>query len=69
MKFGGATPRPTAAYDVSEGAKTYDDWRKAVGAESWVREGAKMLREALNCSARAILPPQAMGWRDAAAVL
>jgi hypothetical protein len=51
MKFGGAMARPTAAYDVPEDAKTYDDWRKAVGAEIWVRDGAKMLRETLNCSA------------------
>lgn len=59
VKFGGAMARPTAGYIVPEGAKTYDDWLKDPSfdvnsnpdADAWIYDGAKLLRESLNCTA------------------
>ena len=51
QKFGGAMSRPIAGYVVPEEAKTLGDWLKEGGAESWILDGAKMLRATLNCTA------------------
>jgi hypothetical protein len=59
QKFGGAMARPIAGYVVPEEAKTYDGWVKDPkcdvksnkDADPWIYDGAKLLRETLNCTA------------------
>lgn len=51
VKFGGPMALPIAGYIVPAGVKTYDGWQKDPAADSWVQDGARMLRETLNYSA------------------
>jgi site-specific DNA recombinase len=50
-KYGAITPCPTSGYIKPEGAKTFDDWRKDDTATPIIQEGARRLKETLNCSA------------------
>lgn len=59
VKYGGAMARPIAGYVVPEGARSYGDWLKDPrfdvwsnpDAAPWILDGAKLLRETLNCTA------------------
>lgn len=59
LKNGGAMARPIAGYVVPDAAETYDDWLKAPRfdvksnpeADPWIYDGAKTLRETVNCTA------------------
>lgn len=45
LKFGGATARPIAGYEVPPDAKTYADWRKQEDATPVIAEGMRRLRQ------------------------
>jgi hypothetical protein len=50
-KHGAVTPCPTYGYIKPAEAKTFDDWLRDDSATPFIREGARRLRETLNCSA------------------
>lgn len=52
-KEGAITPCPTFGYIKPLDAKTFDDWRKDDAATPIIQEGARRLKETLNCSATA----------------
>lgn len=52
-KEGAITPCPTFGYIKPAETKTYDDWRKDDAATPTIQEGARRLKETLNCSATA----------------
>jgi hypothetical protein len=50
-KYGAITPCPTHGYIKPPEAKTFDDWLKDEAATAMIKEGARRLKETLNCSA------------------
>jgi hypothetical protein len=50
-KYGAVTPCPTYGYIKPPDTKTFDDWRKDEAETPIIQEGARRLKETLNCSA------------------
>ena len=50
-KYGAITPCPTYGYIKPPEAKTFDDWLKDIAATPVIQEGARTLKDTLNCSA------------------
>lgn len=50
-KYGAITPCETYGYIKPPGSKTFDDWCKDDAATPIIKEGARRLKETLNCSA------------------
>lgn len=49
-KFGGAPARPIAGYEIPDGVKTYDGWKRRDEDTAIIREGKDRLQRTMNCS-------------------
>ena len=50
-KYGQVAKRPITGYVVPDDAQSYDDWKKDESLTEKIQEGARRLRQSLNCSA------------------